>query len=201
MRRKAPKTIEDMTAQLSMARPLAKYKRRSRITVNDKMQKNYTYTLAENPGKNMAFDPELSPQDMLYLGVFEGKYLNDCMGELPREWFETMLEEGTAAPDGPDARVNFMGVKSRQSLQEWRRKGWIVNPDVRGWFQWYYRYWLGRRVPEVDEHQIKRWRAFNRHVAQVKKSERDQNIRTKAQKFEHRKRQRQGLLQWAYSPV
>ena len=160
------------------------------VAVNDRMQTGYTYTLVAPPGRNFApgFTPAFSPAEMLALGVFEGKYLNDCRGEFPAEWFD-----GARLGHTPDPVLNRFGVKSRQPLSVWRDKGWIYGPDPRGWFQWYCRYWLGRRLPEVDAIQIKRWRAFRRHAAQVR-ANCPPGITT------CRPRQRQALLQWAYDP-
>lgn len=141
------------------------------------------------------FKPQLTPEAMLRLGVFEGKYLNDCRGEFPKEWYKHAKKKLslTASPE-----LNMFKIKSRLSLQEWRKRGWIPccreDHDVRGWFQWYCRYWLGRRIESVDKIQIKRWRAFTRHVAQVIKNckKGDRLCRPK---------QRQALLQWAYNPL
>lgn len=160
------------------------------INVEDKMQKGYSYLLAEPMGKNFSpdFKPELTPQEMLRLGVFEGKYLNDCRKEFPEEWFcDADLSEV------PDLSKNCFHIKSRLSLSEWRRRGWIIKPDPRGWFQWYCRYYLGRRIPDVDAIQIKRWRSFKRHKAQVEKN-------CFIGDLSCRPRQRQALLQWAYNP-
>lgn len=160
------------------------------ILVNDLMQTGYEYTLLEPAGGNFApgFSPRFSPKEMLGLGVFEGKYCNDCRDEFPADWFD-----GARVSDIPDPSLNCFGVKSRQPLPVWREKGWIMGPDPRGWFQWYCRYWMGRRLPEIDPIQIKRWRAFTRHAAQVR-----------ANCPEHclscRPRQRQGLLQWSHDP-
>lgn len=168
-----------------------------KITVNDIMQEGYTYELVCAVGKNFApeFNPQLTPSHMLELGVFEGKYLNDCTDELPEEWYEVAQKKGKLCPNKPDPSVNCFGIKSRQSLQIWRQKDWILydDPDVRGWFQWYCRYYLGRRVPSIDTRQIKRWRAFARHLGQVKKNCEPGNLSC-------RPRQRQALLQWAYDP-
>ncbi len=162
------------------------------IYVNDKMQQDYSYELIEPMGMNFApdFKPELTPQQMLEMGVFEGHYLNDCQNEFPSSWFEN----ARLSLDKPDEKVNYFHIKSRQPLQEWQRKGWIIGPDVRGWFQWYCRYYMGRRLPEVDVLQIKRWKAFKRHKAQV-----EQNCLI-GDLF-CRPRQRQALLQWAYNPI
>jgi len=179
-----------------MKKPLKWYKAGKTITVNDKMQTGYSYTLAENPGKKFdpGFKPELTPAQMLKLGVFEGKYLNDCENEFPIEWYKHAKTSEVA-----DETINLFGIKSRLSLPEWRKRKWIHMPDPRGWFQWYCRYWLGRRIPELDELQINRWRAFIRHKAQVVKSYK--KLKVKPSVYEHRPRQRQALLQWAYNPM
>lgn len=162
----------------------------TKIAVNDKMQQGYCYELAASMGKDFdpRFTPHLTPKEMLKLGVFEGKYMNDCRGEFPKDWFaEAKLSET------PDAKLNYFGVKSRQPLSHWREKGWIIGPDPRGWFQWYCRYYMGRRLPQIDDHQIRRWRAFSRHAAQIKKNCEPGDIHC-------RPRQRQALLQWAWDP-
>ena len=115
--------------------------------------------------------------------------MTDCQNEFPARWFA----KANLPPGGPDISLNQFKVKSRQPLSVWREKGWIILPDVRGWFQWYCRYYLGRRLPEVDALQIKRWRAFRRHLVQVQKH-------CPPGHSECRPRQRQALLQWAYNP-
>jgi len=117
------------------------------VTVDDRMQTGYRYRIAAPAGRDFdaGFTPRFTPAEMLALGVFEGKYCNDCTGELPAAWFEC-----ARISDRPDPKLNYFGVKSRQPLSEWRRKGWIYGEDPRGWFQWYCRYWLGRRMPEID---------------------------------------------------
>ncbi|MBE6443550.1 MAG: hypothetical protein E7020_02655 [Alphaproteobacteria bacterium] len=162
------------------------------IIVNDKMQTNYSYELVEPIGKNFAFDftPELSPKQMLAMGVFEGHYLNDCQNEFPYDWFEN----AKISLSKPDISCNMFGLKSRQPLSVWQKKGWIIMPDPRGWFQWYCRYYMGRRIIDIDKIQIKRWRSFRRHKAQI-----EQNC--SMFDIDCRKRQRQALLQWAYNPI
>lgn len=161
-----------------------------RIIVNDLMQSDYEYALSAPMGAGFAdgFAPHFTPKEMLELGVFEGKCLNDCRDEFPADWFEN-----AKLSDRADESLNYFGIKSRQPLSEWRRKGWIIEPDPRGWFQWYCRYYMGRRLPEIDPIQIKRWRAFARHAAQVR-------INCPPHCLECRPRQRQGLLQWSYDP-
>lgn len=176
-------------------RSIADFVPGTEIFVRDKMQQGYCYRLAVAPGSSFAVDfkPELSPLQMLQLGVFEGHYLTDCQQEFPREWFELAAEK--LSSNGPDITKNCFGIKSRLSRKEWLQKGWIFpfDPDPRGWFQWYCRYWLGRRLPEVDNRQIKRWKAFRRHQAQVLKNCPPGELRC-------RRKQRQALLQWAYNP-
>jgi hypothetical protein len=200
-------TVADMRACLKYAKPLSWYKPGKVVEAHDKMQ-NYKYVLTAAPGKNFdpLFRPQVSPGKMLKLGVFEGKYLNDCMGEFPREWYKSALTAGKLSPEAPDDRVNLFKIKSRQSLRQWRANGWIGQTpndrDVRGWFQWYCRYWLGRRIPNLDAIQIARWRAFVRHAGQITASYRRMANppTTSAQKALHRPKQRQALLQWAYNP-
>lgn len=171
------------------------------IKVNDKMQ-TYEYKLSALPGKNFAhgFNPHYSPGEILKLGAFEGKYLNDCHDEFPREWFKN----AKVSEEKADPSINLFGIKSRLSLKEWKRRKWIKGPDVRGWFQWYCRYWIGRRDPELDAHQIARWRSFRRHAGQIRASiqrmKPQQRPKTREELKKHRPRQRQALLQWAYDP-
>ena len=178
-----------------MPHPLNWFRPGREITVNDKMQSGYTYVLTAEAGRSFDpdFSPELTPAQMLVLGIFEGHYLNDCREEFPIEWFTQA--DRKLSPDFPDETKNCFGVKSRQPRGEWIRRGWILpfDPDPRGWFQWYCRYWLGRRLDKIDERQIKRWAAFTRHQAQVLKHCRPGDLSC-------RPRQRQALLQWAYSP-
>ncbi len=157
-----------------------------KVVVNDMMQKNYAYYLTEPAGRNFdpEFRPELSPKEMLKLGVFGGKYMTDCRKEFPKSWFSRVK----LCHEKHDPKLNYFKVNASQPLSVWRRKGWIHKDDPRGWFQWYCRYYRGRRH-EDDERQIKRWKAIRRHVAQVKK-----NCRKKDTKC----RPRQMLLHWAY---
>jgi len=161
------------------------------MIVYDKMQQGYEYECVEPIGKNFApdFTPELTPKQMLELGVFEGHYLTDCKQEFPRDWFINAKISATK----PDIGQNYFKLKSRMSLQEWQRRGWIIGPDPRGWFQWYCRYYMGRRIEEIDSIQIKRWKAFKRHYAQIKRN-------CMLLDLDCRAKQRQALLQWAYNP-
>ncbi len=158
------------------------------VVVNDKMQKNYRYELTEPEGKNFdpRFKPQLTPKEMLELGVFGGKYMTDGEGEFPKDWFT----KAKLSPNKHDPKLNFFGVKASQPLSVWRAKGWITPEDPRGWFQWYCRYYMGRRGPD-DERQIKRWVAMRRHVAQIYNS-------CKPRELDCHVKQRQAVLHWAY---
>lgn len=167
---------------------MARSKRRI-IVVHDRMQKNYSYEITAPVGRNFApgFRPQLTPRQMLRLGVFGGKYMTDCRDEFPDEWFK----KAKLSPDKHDATLNFFGVDASQPLSVWREKGWICPDDPRGWFQWYCRYYIGRRLDEEDQRQIKRWKAMTRHIAQIK-------LNCKKGDLNCRKKQRQALLHWAY---
>lgn len=210
------RTVEDMARALkTIGRSQKEFKKGTVVYPPDAPP----YTLSALPLRD--YDPDFRPQltvkEMLERGVFEGKYLNQHVGEFPREWFEGALRRGRLSPERPDPAVNEFGVKSRLSIHEWRANGWLpgntrktphprhpilsdptANPDKSGWFQWYARYSLGRRLPELDRVQIQRWRAFTRHVAQVRKNCPRGVSRKQARMC--RPVQRQALLQWAYDP-
>lgn len=159
------------------------------ITVNDRMQRGYTYELSEPTGKNFHpdFTPDLSPKEMLELGVFCGKYMRDALAEFPSAWFtRAKFAQGERA----DCSLNYFKVRASQPLLVWKKKGWVHPDDPRGWFQWYCRYWQGRRH-EDDERQIKRWKAFRRHAGQVLANCERGDLMC-------RPVQRQALLHWAY---
>jgi hypothetical protein len=204
------KTAEDMLEILrSRGRPLSSFQVGDTVTVWTKMEKAYAYELAAPPGQDFAagFQPWADPGEMLALGVFEGKYLNDCLLEFPAEWFLRAIALDKLRPAGGDVAVNGMQADSRLPLSDWRRRGWVAggprstgiladpaqNPDERGWFQWYCRYWMGRRIPALDAEQIRRWRAFKRHAGQIKAN-------CDAGDLSCRPRQRQALLQWSWNP-
>lgn len=202
-------------------RMLSDFKKGMRIRAAKGMAvtKDYIYVLKEAPGQGFAegFTPYLTPAEMLFMGVFEGKYLTDCYTEFPKDWFLWAAAGGRLAPLGlkPDVSHNYFGVDSRQPLSVWRENGWVpgpgarreagpgsgrdiladkvLNPDERGWFQWYCRYWMGRRIPDLDKVQINRWRSFTRHVGRIRHGCEPGDLNC------HR-RERQALLQWAYNP-
>jgi hypothetical protein len=159
------------------------------VIVNDRMQQGYRYEISAPMGCDFRidFNPELTPEQMLALGVFCGKYMNDAINEFPNSWFR----HAKLATSKCDCSLNYFGVDASLPLSEWKKKGWIHPDDPRGWFQWYCRYYMGRRLPQEDERQIKRWKAFQRHIAQLRKN-------CAPGELSCRPRQRQALLQWAY---
>jgi hypothetical protein len=162
--------------------------RKRLVLVNDRMQRGYRYELTEPAGQRFdpSFRPELTPAEMLRLGVFGGKYMTDCRAEFPESWFS----EAKLSPERSDPALNFFGVAAGQPLSVWRAKGWIHPDDPRGWFQWYCRYFTGRRMAD-DARQIERWRQMRRHIRQVERHCQPSDLFC-------RPRQRQALLQWAY---
>ena len=198
-------------------RPLDSFKKGDTIHVSNRMVKGYSYQLDEAPGKNFApdFRPYADPGEILAMGAFEGKYLNDCIEEFPAEWYLRAIALDKLRPEAPDISVNYFEIKSRLPLSEWRKFGWVPplegerrhidkmgreilsdakkNPDERGWFQWYCRYWMGRRLPELDAVQIRRWKTFVRHAGAIKANCSPGDLSC-------RPTQRQALLHWAHNP-
>ena len=169
------------------------------------MQKKYSYELSAPMGKQFdpAFRPDLTPKQMLALGVFGGIYMRDCTKEFPEDWFTKtkfvtfVVAKSVKNKNGKhlsmkrDPKINYFKVNASQPLSVWRAKGWIDDIDPRGWFQWYCRYYMGRRLPDIDAKQIKRWKAMTRHIRWLHGACRigDEFCRP---------RQRQALLHWAY---
>lgn len=152
------------------------------------MQSGYCYELTAPAGKGFdpLFSPDLTPSQMLHMGVFGGKYMTDCKREFPESWFVgAKLAKGHR-----DISLNYFKIDASQPLSVWKKKGWIYKDDPRGWFQWYCRYYMGRRLPLEDMRQIKRWRAIGRHITQIGKNCRMGDLTC-------RPRQRQALLHWA----
>jgi hypothetical protein len=159
------------------------------VIVNDKMQQGYQYELTAPSDKDFDpdFQPELTPKEMLELGIFGGVYMRDCRDEFPADWFE----HARLAVGKRDVMLNYFQTDASQPLSEWVKKGWIYPDDPRGWFQWYCRYYMGRRIAEEDKRQIKRWKNMTRHTAQIKKHCTPGDLAC-------RRRQRQAVLHWAY---
>ena len=138
----------------------------------------------------MQFEAELTPKQMLSAGIFGNSYFRidkRCwLNEIPDEWklgtTQTLLT--------PDSGHNQFGVLSGLPLKEWQRKGWIHPDDPCGWFQWYCRYYLGRRHDD-DSRQIGRWRNYVRRKGM---------LRMLVERGRDTARERQSLLQWGYRP-
>lgn len=165
-----------------------------KVVVSDKMQKDYEYFITEPMGKNFdpEFKPNVTPKQMLEMGIFGGIYMRDCINEFPKNWF---TKAKFANGNKKDKSLNYFGVNASQSLSEWKSKNWInKKEDPRGWFQWYCRYYMGRRIPIEDTKQIKRWKNMRRHLGQI-------SANCRAGDTTCRPRQRQALLHWAYKTI
>ena len=164
---------------------------KQKVVIHDKMQSGYIYFLTQPIGMNFDpdFRPQLTPKEMLNMGVFGGRYIRDCQQEFPVDWY-THAKLFPLNRPGHDIALNYYQVEASQSLHIWQVKNWVYSDDPRGWFQWYCRYFMGRRH-ERDAAQIKRWKAMRRHVAQIKNN---------CMPFDEtcRRKQRQALLHWAY---
>ena len=173
-----------MPARVQAVRPPL----RVRVVVHDLMQQGYVYHRTEPEGQHFdpRFEPDLSPAEMLAMGVFGGKYMTEGRKEFPASWFRS----AKLCHERHDPKLNWFGVNASKPLAYWVEKGWIHPDDPRGWFQWYCRYHMGRRHPD-DARQIARWRAIARHAGQIRKN------CTKGD-LSCRRRQRQALLHWAY---
>ena len=195
-------SLKDMTAYLKNTKSLSSFKKGMTIKGKNRMN-TFEYALTEHPaktasdmkttfilksGKKRTFAPHLHPREMLELGIFDGKMLNDCLDEFPREWFEPAIKKKKLSPEKPDVSLNLYKIHSRQSRIKWQEKKWIMGDDERGWFQWFCRYALGRRDPKHDPIQMKRWRAIARWRGAFEKN----NGRTIIQ---------QTLLQWSWPHI
>jgi len=165
------------------------------VTVSERFQKRYRYELVCAAGRHFdeGFEPDLTPSEMLRLGVFGGAYFVGVEGGVPREFPKSWWDGVSLSEDGEKrAEYNYFKERASQPLSVWREKGWINEEcDPHGWFQWYCRYYRGRRIVEEDERQITRWRQMRRHVAQVTKN-------CETGDYACRPAQRQALLHWAY---
>jgi len=145
----------------------------------DKKKSEYFYKI---------FKPQLTPKQMLEKGVFGGSYFSGKIEEYPKSWFKKAKLSKTF-----NVEKNRFRVKAGLTRKEWLSKGWIFKEDPLGWFQWYCRFSNGRRISHIDKIQIKRWKAFKRHVNAIKKNCEQGDIHC-------RRKQRQAILQWAYDP-
>lgn len=164
------------------------------VVYSDTFQTRYAYTLTEPEGKHFDpdFKPHLTPRQMLALGVFGGAYFIGVKHGIPSDLPDAWFAHAKLSPDTTkQPQYNLFRVSASQSLEVWKKKGWIYKDDPHGWFQWYCRYYMGRRLPEEDARQIRRWKAIRRHVTQIQKNCRKGDTTC-------RPRQRQAVLHWAY---
>ena len=162
-----------------------------KVVATDPLQKKYSYSVSQLAGKNFdpTFKPELTPTEMLELGVFGGDYFEGHIDEYPASWFTHAKKSSSGTYT---ASLNYFGVRASQSREVWIAGGWMHPDDPRGWFQWYCRYYLGRRKPLEDRRQIERWQKMVRHLAQIKYACRIGDTTC-------RPRQKQAVLHWTYN--
>jgi hypothetical protein len=113
------------------------------------------------------FRPNLTPAEVLQKGSFGGTYFRPITSsatgerykgvhkEFPDEWFKGLDIKSQVISSKYDKSVNTFGVKCGGSLEMWEESGWMRTIDPYGWFQWYCRFYMGRRSTD-DERQIKR---------------------------------------------
>lgn len=160
---------------------------------------------------HLEFKPNLTPKEVIQAGSFGGTYFRtilsgitgkkyvDAWKEFPSDWFEGLDIKKNVASQIIDASVNKYKVKAGGNLDMWESSGWITEIDPYGWFQWYCRFYLGRRTSD-DLRQIKRWLSscgangrfrttLIRKIINAKVSYNDFNIGAVV---------RQGMLHWGY---
>ena len=129
------------------------------------------------------FKPNLTPKQVLRMGSFGGTYFRDIhssitgknykgktvIKNLPDDWFKGMDIDKKITSSKYDKNVNKYKVKCGSKLEAWEKSGWIVEQDPYGWFQWYCRFYMGRRTDD-DERQVKRWLAFAGPKGRFKKN-------------------------------
>ena len=129
------------------------------------------------------FKPNLTPQQVLKMGSFGGTYFRpiyssvtkkhykseDVINEYPKSWFKGINIEKFVTSSDYDKNVNKYKVKCGSELEDWEKSGWMRKQDPYGWFQWYCRFYMGRRSDD-DERQVKRWLAFAGPKGRFKKN-------------------------------
>lgn len=115
------------------------------------------------------FTPNLTPEEIIRAGSFGGtafqrhyssvlkQWLSETdFEEFPEAWYSNLDTSKYLTAEEYDKDINRYRVRAGQSLKEWEANGWVHKQDPRGWIQWYFRFYIGRRSAD-DERQIKRW--------------------------------------------
>ena len=112
----------------------------------------------------MSFNPSKTPIEIIKEGSFGGTYFRDIYSNINGKWYRNSWKElDFLKRIDPklylniyyNTNVNKYKIRCRTSLRFWENKGCIREQDPYGWFQWYCRYYLGRRS-EDDKRQIAR---------------------------------------------
>ena len=114
----------------------------------------------------MNFSPNKTPIEVIKEGAFGGTYFRDIYSGINEKWYKNSRKEFVQlknigakfyVSDYNDVNVNKYDVKCGASLRFWEINDWINKIDPYGWFQWYFRYWSGRRS-KYDKRQTNRWK-------------------------------------------
>tara|TARA_Y100000814_G_C12323572_1_gene399046 strand:+ start:333 stop:860 length:528 start_codon:yes stop_codon:yes gene_type:complete len=159
------------------------------------------------------FKPNLTPKEVFKMGSFGGTYFRpikssvtgksykseNVIKEYPKSWFTGINKKTHVISSKYDKNINKYKVKCGSSLEDWEKNGWIDKQDPYGWFQWYCRFYRGRRSDD-DERQINRWKKLagpngrfrKRLINMIKKKNTKYNDETVSPVI------RQVLLHWGY---
>ena len=153
----------------------------------------------------MDFGTNLTPIEVIKKGSFGGTFFRDIYSGVSHKFYRNSWKEfkelknidcNYYSSDYHDASLDKYGVKCGTSLRFCENKGWINKIDPYEWFQWYFRYYLGRRS-EDDKRQIKRWKEIvNRLKGILVKMIKDAD--SKFDDYSISPKIRQILLHWGY---
>ena len=127
----------------------------------------------------MKFYPNITPIDVIKKGAFVGTYFRNIYSNVNNKFYKNTWKEFKElknvdkkyfCSDFYDVKLNYYGIKVGTSLRFWENKGWVNEIDPYEWFQWYFRYWKGRRSND-DKRQINRWKKIvSRFIGILKKN-------------------------------
>tara|TARA_B100000767_G_C19531309_1_gene436700 strand:- start:78 stop:632 length:555 start_codon:yes stop_codon:yes gene_type:complete len=159
------------------------------------------------------FKPNVSPKDVFKKGAFGGTYFRPIyssvtdknyngkkvISEYPKTWFNGIDIEKEVISEKYDKKVNNYGVKCGSSLEDWEKSGWMDKQDPYGWFQWYCRFYRGRRTKD-DKRQIDRWLKLTGPTGRFRRRLMNEIIKKGKQYSDHSVSPviRQVLLHWGY---